>query len=68
MKRTTKSIITQGLLSGLGYAAGMAGFQYYDGKDFSIPRFIFNLVFFGAFIGFITHYNIKKTRERENKE
>ena len=63
----TKTIIKSGLLSGIIYAGLMAGFDYSDGQDFRIWRFIFNLLFFGIFMGLINRYNLKKQTKKGNK-
>ena len=65
MKLKTKAIIKGGLFGGIGYALGMAGFDYYDGESFNVWEFIFNSSFFGIFMGLMTHYNLKKQSEKE---
>jgi len=66
VKTQTKSIIKAGLFSGIIFASGMAGFDYADGENFNIWKFIFYASFFGIFMGLMTHRNIKKTA-RKNK-
>ena len=65
MNTQIKTIIKSGLISGIVYAGLMAGFDYSDGQDFRIWRFIFNALFFGIFMGFMTQYNLKKQAEEE---
>jgi len=65
MKLKTKAIIKGGLFGGIGYALGMAGFDYYDGESFNVWEFIFNSSFFGISMGLMTHYNLKKQSEKE---
>jgi|TARA_B110000093_G_C12768484_1_gene325550 hypothetical protein len=67
MKTETKSIIKGGIFGGVVYAGIMAGFNYTDGQDFRIWRFIFNALFFGICMGFITRNSLKKQAEKKNK-
>ena len=67
MDTQTKTILKSGLLSGIVYAGLMAGFDYSDGQDFRIWRFIFHLLFFGIFMGLMNLYNLKKQTKKENK-
>lgn len=60
MTTQTKAIIKSGLISGIVYAGLMAGFDYSDGQDLSIGKFLANFIFFGIFMGWLTYYNIKK--------
>lgn len=60
MGTQTKTIIKSGLISGIGYALLMAGFDYSDGQSFRIWRFVINALFFGAFMGLLACYNLKK--------
>ena len=64
MKSQTKAIIKGGLFGGIVYALGMAGFDYVDGVNFNVWKFIFNSSFFGIFMGCMTCYNFKKTAEK----
>ncbi|WP_458626436.1 hypothetical protein [Winogradskyella sp. PC D3.3] len=66
MNKQTKSIIIGGLVGGIVYASIMAGFDFSDGQNFRIWRFIFNALIFGTFMGLMTRYNIKKQLEQEN--
>ena len=47
MTTQTKAIIKSGLISGIVYAGLMAGFDYSDGQDFRIWKFIFHASFLG---------------------
>ena len=51
MNKQTKSIIMGGVVGGVVYASMMAGFDYSDGQDFKIWKFIFHTSFFGIFMG-----------------
>lgn len=64
MNTQTKSILKSGLISGIAYAGIMAGFDYLDGQNFRIWRFIFNVLFFGVLIALMTRYNLKKTSSK----
>jgi len=68
MTTQTKAIIKSGLISGIVYAGLMAGFDYSDGQDFRIWKFIFHASFFGIFMGFMTRYNLKKQAKKENRK
>jgi cyanate permease len=68
MKTRTKTIIKGGLIGGIVYALGMVGFDYVDGENFNIWKFIFNLSFFGIFMSLMTMYSLKKQERNENKK
>ena len=68
MTTQTKAIIKSGLISGIVYAGLMAGFDYSDGQDFRIWKFIFQASFFGIFMGFMTRYNLRKQAKKENNK
>ncbi|MFD0992566.1 hypothetical protein [Tenacibaculum geojense] len=68
MKTQTKSIIIGGLFGGISYALGMAGFEFVDGENFQIWKFIFHASFFGIFMGFLVNYNLRKQKGKENKK
>ena len=52
-KLTASYRIKVGLLSGLFFASAMAGFDYIDGKEFSILKFAINGFIFGTVMAFI---------------
>jgi hypothetical protein len=64
MNIKTKSIIKQGLLGGIVFALGMAGFDLADGESFQGWKFIFNTTTFAISTGFLTHYTLKKQAEK----
>jgi hypothetical protein len=64
MNTETKAIIKSSLISGIVYAALMAGYYYLDGQDLSIGRFLFNTLFFGIFLGLMVLYNSKKHKKK----
>ena len=68
MTTQTKAIIKSGLISGIVYAGLMAGFDYSDGQDFRIWKFIFHASFFGIFMGFMSRYNLRKQAKKENNK
>ena len=49
-----------GVVGGVVYASMMAGFDFADGQDFKIWKFIFHTSFFGIFMGVLTRYNLRK--------
>ncbi len=68
MKLQTKAIIGGGLFGGIVYALGIAGFDYSDGENFNVWKFIFRLSFFGIFMALMTRYNLRKQAEKEKTE
>ncbi|MCX7549173.1 hypothetical protein OS188_14545 [Xanthomarina sp. F1114] len=68
MNTQIKSIIKSGLFSGIVYAGLMAGFDYSDGQDFKIWKFIFHASFFGTFMALMTRYNLKKQADKEKNK
>lgn len=68
MNSQTKAIIRGGLFGGIGYALGMAGFDYSDGENFNVWRFIFNSSSFGIFMALMTRYNLIKQAGKEKTE
>ena len=58
--KQTKAILICTLIGGLVYAALMTLFDYSHRQDLSIGKFLANFIFFGIFMGWLTHYNIKK--------
>ncbi|MEH1006738.1 hypothetical protein VDP25_03265 [Winogradskyella sp. ECml5-4] len=67
MNKKTKSIIIGGLVSGIVYAGLMAGFDYYDGNEFKIWRFLWNFFFFGGVMSLLTGYNVRKQSENKGE-
>ncbi|MBB6682431.1 hypothetical protein H4O20_13355 [Aequorivita sp. 609] len=68
MNTRTKAIIKSGLFSGIVYAGLMAGFDYSDGQDFKIWKFIFHASFFGIFMALMTRYNLKKQADKDQNK
>ena len=68
MTTQTKAIIKSGLFSGIVYAGLMAWFDYSDGQDFRIWKFIFHASSFGIIMGFMTRYNLRKQAKKENNK
>ena len=67
MKAENKFFVKEVFFSGIIFASLMAGFDYSDGKEFVITKFIFHLLFFGLFFYFLVYLwvcfldiNIKK--------
>lgn len=54
-KWLTKKRIIIGLITGFGFAAIMAGFDYYGDKPFNLLKFLFHLFFFGLFQSIIIY-------------
>ena len=58
--KQTKAILIGTLIGGLVYTGLMTLFDYSHRQDLSIGKFLANFIFFGIFMGWLTHYNIKK--------
>ena len=59
MNTINKKSIKSGLIAGIVFAGITVGFDYYDGQDFRVWRFIFNFLWFGIFMGLYTRYILK---------
>jgi len=62
-KLPVKSRIIHGLISGTIYAVIMAIFDYFSGKDFSFPKYLFHMIFFGLVMTII--FNKKYIRKEK---
>lgn len=51
---------------GLPFTIIMAGFDYYDGKEFQLPKYVFAAAFYGLFMGFLFRNNSKSKIESDN--
>ncbi len=68
MTPLTKKTIVAFLFSGLIFAGLSAGFDYSDGMEFRLWRFIFKAFFFGFFMALMLRYNLKKNEAaKDNK-
>jgi hypothetical protein len=65
MRVENKVFIKSFLISGLVYAGLMAGFDYSEGQEFRIWRFLLSFLFFGIFMGLVSRYNHKKQLKKE---
>ncbi|MBD0852074.1 hypothetical protein [Maribacter arenosus] len=65
MKVQTKKILKYGLFSGLGFAGLTAVFDYIDGHDFKLWKFLFGFFFFGLAMGASIRYDLKKYAQQE---
>ena len=45
----------------------MAAFDYYDGQEFSLWKFIFNFLVFGGSNAFITGYSFKHAGKKQQE-
>ena len=68
MKAENKFFVKEIFFSGIIFASLMAGFDYSDGKEFVITKFIFHLLFFGLFMGLFFRYQYKKSMSKVNEE
>jgi hypothetical protein len=67
MKSYTKKALKSGIFAGIGFGIATAGIQYYDGDDFELWKFIFQVLFFAIFMGLYFNYSFKKQSEKESK-
>ena len=65
MDTLTKITIRAFLISGLIYAGLMAGFDYYNGKEFEILIFLFRFSIFGFFMSLAARYKHKRQLKNE---
>ncbi|UQD55696.1 hypothetical protein [Flavobacterium sp. K5-23] len=65
MKPLIKLMTLTFLLSGLVYAGLLAGFDYSEGSEFKLWKFIFNACFFGLFMALMARYNYKKQNKKK---
>ncbi len=68
MKAENKLFIKTFFLAGTAYASIMAGFDYADGQEFKIYKFLFHFLFFGLFMGFLFRYTNKKLEKKKVTE
>ncbi len=69
MDNQTKSILKRslisGIVSGVIYAGLNAGFDYSEGLNFRVGRFLFNFLFFGTFMVLMNRYILRKQAKKE---
>ncbi|GAA4281873.1 hypothetical protein [Gaetbulibacter aestuarii] len=63
----TRQSIIGGIISGLVYAAIMAGFDYYEDNSFNLKIFMLNFVLFGLFMGLYTTFRLRKKAKSKEK-
>ena len=68
MKAENKIFIKTALTTGFIYAVLMAGFDYSEGKEFSILKFLLLFFFFGLAMGLLARYNHKKKLKKERNK
>jgi len=66
MDTLTKITIKAFLISGLIYAGLMAGFDYYNGKEFEILIFLFRFSIFGLFMSLAARYKYNRRNKLQN--
>ena len=66
MNDQTKKILKHGLFTGLCFAGLMTAFDYYDGNDFNIWKFLFGFLFFGIVMGH-RDATVLKNKRSKNK-
>ncbi len=68
MKAENRAFIKTFLIAGIVYASIMAGFDYADGQEFKLYKFVFSFLFFGLFMGYIFRIGDKKQLKKEVME
>ena len=68
MKAENKAFIKTFLVAGIVYASIMAGFDYADGQEFKLYKFVFSFLFFGLFMSYIFRNGHKKQLKKEVME
>jgi len=67
MRIKYKSIVS-GLTAGVIYAVIMAGYDYSDGQNFRIWRFVVNFLYLGIFMGLFNYYMLKRNKKKSENE
>ena len=68
MNKLIKSAALSGLISGLMFALIMGAFDYFEGVAFNPKKTIFQIVFFGTFMGIWNYFTLKRKEKRENQQ
>jgi hypothetical protein len=68
MKAENKAFIKTFLITGIVYASLNAGFDYADGQEFKLYKFLFHFLFFGLFMSYIFRNSHKKQLKKEVME
>ena len=66
MSELNRQTLKYGFYNGIFFAIGMALFDYFGQDDFNIWKFIFNLVFFGFFMGLVFRPTFRNKLNKEN--
>ena len=68
MNKLIKSAALSGLIFGLMFALIMGAFDYFEGVAFNPKKIIFQIVFFGTFMGIWNYFTLKRKEKRENQQ
>ena len=68
MNKLIKSAALSGLISGVMFALIMGAFDYFEGVAFNPKKIIFQIVFFGTFMGIWNYFTLKRKEKRENQQ
>ena len=68
MNDQSKTILKYTIFSGLGFAGLMTAFDYYDGNDFNIWKFLSGFLIFGLTMGAMSRSSFKKQAEQEQNK
>ena len=68
MNKLIKSAALSGLISGVMFALIMGSFDYFEGLALNPKKIIFQIVFFGTFMGIWNYFTLKRKEKRENQQ
>ncbi|MCH2194316.1 hypothetical protein [Kordia sp.] len=68
MNLQTKQLLLYGVISGIIFAVMMAGFDYFNGEEFSGLKFIIHASLFGFFMAITDKYILNKKKKGVEKE
>ncbi len=64
MKKISKKTLGTWFFAGFMFALVMAGFDYLDGDEFNIWKFIFNFLGYGLIMSLLIGFAVKKTSRK----
>jgi len=68
MNTLTKRAIKSGVIAGITFGIITAGLEYFEGQNFKIWKFIFNVLFFGTVMSLLFNYSMKKQQKDGKNE
>jgi hypothetical protein len=64
MKKISKRTLGIWFFAGIWYALGMAGYDYLDGDEFNIWKFLINFIGFGLIMSLLIRFPDKKSSRK----